>query len=175
MIATIRSRLISAVIVCQHLSGLKNLYPNDMSEGIIGCCDIKIIMGTNDLLSADYISRMLGVSTVESNSIRKEAAFDGELKFGMASTSLIKRNLQNSDEIIRMDNDEQIVIIRGYKPFRCKKLRYWEYRLGKDLKPVSVEEYNPTTRKEIKPIAKEEEEKQLPTFEQFLKKKKVRK
>lgn len=175
MIATIRSRAISAIMVCQHLSGLKNVYPNDMSEGIISCCDLKIIMGTNDLLSADYISRMLGVSTVESNSIRKEAAFDGELKYGMESTSLIKRNLQNSDEIIRMDNDEQIVILRGYKPFKCKKLRYWDYRLGKDLKQVAVESYIPKTKKEIVSFTEDEKEEILPTFEEFLKKKKVRK
>ena len=51
----------------------------------------------------------------------------------MESTSLVKRNLLNPDEIIRMNNDEQIVIIRGQKPFKCKKLRYWEYRLGKDI------------------------------------------
>ncbi len=58
-LSTIRSRSISAVIVCQHIAGLKTLYPDDIWQGLIGNCDIKIIMGTNDLLTAQYISDML--------------------------------------------------------------------------------------------------------------------
>ena len=58
-LSTIRSRSISAVIVCQHIAGLKSLYPDDIWQGLIGNCDIKIIMGTNDLLTAQYISDTL--------------------------------------------------------------------------------------------------------------------
>lgn len=58
-LSTIRSRSISAVIVCQHIAGLKALYPDDVWQGLIGNCDIKVIMGTNDLLTAQYISDTL--------------------------------------------------------------------------------------------------------------------
>lgn len=58
-LSTIRSRSISAVIVCQHIAGLKALYPDDVWQGLIGNCDIKVIMGTNDLLTAQYISETL--------------------------------------------------------------------------------------------------------------------
>ena len=58
-LSTIRSRGISVAIVCQHIAGLKALYPDDIWQGIIGNCDIKIIMGTNDLLTAQYISDLL--------------------------------------------------------------------------------------------------------------------
>lgn len=168
-LSTIRSRSISAVIVCQHVAGLKSLYPNDIWEGLVGNCDLKIIMGTNDLLTANYISSMLGVSTVEMNSIRKNAEFDGILEYGAESVSSTARNLLNPDEIIRMNNDEQIVMIRGQKPFKCRKLRYWEYRLGKDIKQTMIEDYTPhNVTTELEKYEDEIKEEKLPTFEEFL-------
>ena len=68
-----------------------------------------------------------------------------------------------------MDNDEQIVIIRGQKPFKCKKIRYWESRLGEHLQQTSIEEYNPNITSKIKPIVEEKIQEKLPTFEEFLK------
>ena len=68
-----------------------------------------------------------------------------------------------------MNNDEQIVIIRGQKPFKCKKLRYWEYRLGKDINQISIENYKPKTTYNLVSIEEKEETKKLPTFEEFLK------
>ena len=169
-LSTIRSREISCSIVCQHIAGLKTLYPNDVWQGLIGNCDVKIIMGTNDLLTAEYIRDMLGISTIETSSIRKEAEFDGKLDYGALSIATGKRNLMNSDEILRMNNDEEIVIIRGCKPFKCKKIRYWEYRLGKNLKEKSIEDYEPKNKYKLVPISEEKniEEKKLPTFEEFL-------
>ncbi len=111
---------------------------------------------------------LYGVATVETSSVRKEAQFDGMLDYGAESTSLTARNLLNKDEIIRMDNDIQIIIIRGYKPFKCKKLRYWEYRLGKDIEIKSIENYTPKNVTTLSPIEEKEEIKELPTFEEFL-------
>lgn len=167
-LSTIRSRSISAVIVCQHIAGLKALYTNDVWQGLVGNCDIKIIMGTNDLLTAQYISDSLGVATVESRGNRKDAGFDGILEYGTQTTSSIKRNLLNADEIIRMPNDEQIIMIRGQKPFKCKKLRYWEYRLGNEIKETTLEDYNPEIIHKIKPIEDINIQKKLPTFDEFL-------
>lgn len=111
---------------------------------------------------------LYGIATVETTSVRKEAQFDGILDYGAESTSLTARNLLNKDEIIRMHNDIQIIIIRGYKPFKCKKLRYWEYRLGKDVKIKSIENYIPKNVIKLRPIEEKEEIKELPTFEEFL-------
>lgn len=138
-------------------------------KDLFGNCDIKIIMGTNDLLTAEYISETLGVATVETSSIRKEAEFDGKLDYGSESVSLVKRNVLNKDEVMRMDNDEQIVIIRGYEAFKCKKLRYWDYRLGKNIKQVSIENYISKSTHKLVPIQDKKEPEELPTFEEFLK------
>lgn len=61
-LSTIRSRSISCSIICQHIAGLKSLYPDDIWQGLIGNCDLKIIMGTNDLLTAQYICDSLRYS-----------------------------------------------------------------------------------------------------------------
>lgn len=67
-----------------------------------------------------------------------------------------------------MDNDIQIIIIRGYKPFKCKKLRYWEYRLGRDIKTRSIENYKPKNITTLTPIEEKEDKQELPTFEEFI-------
>ena len=71
---------------------------------------------------------------------------------------------------MRMDNTEEIIIIRGYKPFKCKKLRYWEYRLGQGIEEKSVENYEPINKYKLKPLEENENEDEvrLPTFEEFL-------
>lgn len=123
-------------------------------------------MGCNDILTAEYISKILGVSTVENDSIRKAAGFDGMLDLGNQGISTVKRNLFNADEIIRMSNEIQIVIIRGEKPFMCKKFDYSEYRMSKEMEEVEIEKYK--TKVTIdKPIIEQEEK--LPTFEEFIK------
>ena len=50
---------INCVIVCQHIAGLMSLYPNDVWQGLIGNCDMKIVMGVNDLMTAEYIAKSL--------------------------------------------------------------------------------------------------------------------
>lgn len=135
---------------------------------LFGNCDIKIMMGTNDLLTAEYISELLGVSTVGTNSIRKGAEFDGILDYGNVSISSVKRNVMNKDEALRMDNDIQIVYLRGYKAFKCKKLRYWEHPLGSDIQLNSIENYKPNNITTLSSIKEKEEPQKLPTFEEFL-------
>ena len=165
-LATIRSRGISAIIVCQNISGLENLYPNNLWQSIIGNCDIKIVMGCNDILTAEYISKVLGISTVENNSIRKTAGFDGIMDMGNEGIATTSRNLMNADEILRMNNSEQLVIIRGQRPFKCKKLDYSEYWMSKDMEEIEITKYKKPVVLERKKVEKEYEK--LPTFEEFI-------
>ena len=168
-LATIRSRGISAMVACQNVSGLENLYPNNLWQSIIGNEDIKIIMGLNDILSAEYFSKVLGVSTVANNSIRKTAGFDGMMDMGNEGIATVSRNLMNADELLRLNNMIQIVIIRGQKAFKCKKFDYSEYRIANEMEEIEIAKYKKPITLERKNI-KEEQEK-LPTFEEFIKSK----
>ena len=84
-----------------------------------------------------------GVSTAESQSIKKDAGIEGELEFGQKNISTLKRNLLNADEILRIPHNELLVNIRGNKPLLLDKMIYTEHPLSKKLKDVSVSNYKP--------------------------------
>ena len=86
---------------------------------------------------------MLGVATAETQSIKKDAGIEGDLEFGQKNISILKRNLLNADEILRLPHDKLIVNIRGNKPLLLDKMIYIEHPLSKKLKDVSVSNYKP--------------------------------
>lgn len=86
---------------------------------------------------------MVGVSTVETESIRKDAGIDGELEFGQKNITTLQRNLLNEDEILRMPATKLLAILRGNKPLLLDKMRYTEHPLAKKLKDSSILEYIP--------------------------------
>ena len=89
-----------------------------------------------------------GVSTAESQSIKKDAGIEGELEFGQKNISTLKRNLLNADEILRIPHNELLVNIRGNKPLMLNKMIYTEHKLAKQLKDVPVNSYKPNWSKE---------------------------
>lgn len=110
-----------------------------------------------------------GVSTVENNTIRKDAGFDGKLDLGNAGIATVARNLMNADEIIRMNNDLQIIILRGEKPLICKKFDYSEYWMAEKIEEIEIKKYKKKISLDNVKIMPEEK---LPTFEEFIKVKK---
>ena len=101
---------------------------------------LKYVWDVGDILTAEYISQYLGVATVETNSIRKEAGFDGNFTYGMANIATNKRNLMNPDELLKMDNKKEIIMVRGRKPFICNKYMYIKHSEFKQLEDMTVEE-----------------------------------
>ena len=83
------------------------------------------------------------MSTAESQSIKKDVGIEGELEFGQKNISTLKRNLLNSDEILRIPHNELLVNIRGNKPLMLNKMIYTEHKLAKQLKDVPVNNYKP--------------------------------
>lgn len=163
-----RSRGISVVLIFQSIAQLKNRYSNDIWQEILGACDTKLVFGCNEIMSAQYVSDILGVSTVEINTIRKEAGFDGNFTLGKESIATTKRNLINPDELIKFDNTKLIAIVRGEKPFICNKYDYSEHPLSIEMEEIVIEEYK--KRLQISSVNNEEQvEVKLPTFEEFLK------
>ncbi len=80
------------------------------------------------------------MATVETNAIRKEAGFDGNFTYGMENISTNKRNLMNPDELLKLDNNKQIVIVRGRKPFICNKYDYSKHSEAVKLEDMTLEE-----------------------------------
>lgn len=84
-----------------------------------------------------------GVSTIESQSVKKDVGIEGDLEFGQKNISTLKRNLLNADEILRIPYNELLVNIRGNKPLMLNKMIYTEHKLAKELKDVPVNNYKP--------------------------------
>lgn len=123
---------------------LKNRYPNDIWQEIIGNCDVRINMGTTDVLTAKYFSDSIGISTVETTSIRKSASIEGNLtEYGQKNISTQKRNLLNVDEILRIPSNQLLVLLRGNNPVLLDKVIYKEHTIFKKLKQISISEYKP--------------------------------
>lgn len=104
-------------------------------------------LGTTDTLTAQYFCDLIGVSTVETQSIKKEAGIEGELEFGQKNISRQKRNLLNVDEILRIPSNQLLVNLRGNKPLLLNKMIYKEHSLASKLKDSSISEYNPNWTK----------------------------
>lgn len=115
-ISTCRKYNISTTIVLQSIAQIKMLYKDDY-ETIIGNCDTSICLGTNEQTTADYFSKKLGVGTITTKSRSISTGKSG----GSSSFSKNKRELMLPDEIMTMQFDECIVMMRGINPFRDHK------------------------------------------------------
>ena len=143
-ISTVRSRGIALIPILQNVGQLKNRYPQDVWQEIIGNCDTRISMGTTDVLTAKYFSESIGVSTVETASIRKSASIEGSIEeYGQQNISTLSRNLLNVDEILRIPSNKLLVILRGNKPLLLDKVMYKNHPLSKKLSDCSIQEYKP--------------------------------
>lgn len=109
-----------------------------------------LVCGITDVLTAKYFCDMMGVSTVETTSIKKENSLEGEIEeFGQKNISTLKRNLLNIDEILRIATTKLLVVLRGNKPILLDKMIYKEHPLSKKLKDSPISEYNPNWIKNV--------------------------
>ena len=145
-LATARSRAIGMSILYQNIPQLQNRYPDNQWEEILGGCDFSIFLGCNDMTTATYFSDRTGEITVSVSSIRKNyytiRATDYVPEYS-ESTSVGKRQLLLPDEILRYPLDQGLLIIRGQKVLRFRKMDYTEHADAKKLRMEKVEEHIP--------------------------------
>lgn len=147
-ISTVRSRQIALIPICQNIAQIRSRYPNDIWQEIIGNCDTRLGLGTTDTLTAQYFCDSIGVSTVETESVKKSNSIEGDIgEYGQKNVSTLKRNLLNIDEIMRLPANKLLVILRGNKPLLLDKMFYKTHPLAKKLKDSSIYDYNPAWTK----------------------------
>lgn len=107
-------------------------------------------LGITDILTAQFFCDLIGVTTAENISIKKENSLEGEIEeFGQKNISTLQRNLLNKDEILRLPTSKLLVILRGNKPLLLDKIRYTEHPLAQKLKDSSIYEYKTEWTKNI--------------------------
>lgn len=135
LLATMRGRRIYPSLIIQSISQLKDRYKYSW-ENIISQCDTIVTLGVNDKFTANYISDLLGTTTIRTYSSSSSQRANGSNQ--SESQVYQSRKLLLPDEVLKFNNDKMIVRQRGTEPFQLYKVQYrhWENRFC-ELKPVS--------------------------------------
>lgn len=139
LIATIRSREISASIILQAKSQLKAIY-KDNADTIEGNCDTMLFLGGKEKSTLKEISESLGKETIDSfNTSTNRGQSES---YGMNYQKLGKE-LKSQDELAVMDGGKCILQVRGVRPFFSEKFditRHKQYPMLLDDNPA--QEFN---------------------------------
>ena len=153
LIATIRSREISASIILQSQSQLKTIY-KDAADTIVGNCDSTLFLGGKEKSTLKEISELLGKETIDSyNQSENRGA---QTSHGLNYQKLGKE-LMTQDELAVMDGGKCIFMLRGVRPFLSEKYdltKHPNYRYTADADPKNVfdmERYMKKQRTVVKP------------------------
>ena len=117
LIATIRSREISASIILQSQSQLKTIY-KEAADTIVGNCDTTLFLGGKEKSTLKEISELLGKETIDSFNTSENRGT--QISHGLNYQKLGKE-LMSQDEIAVMDGGKCILQLRGVRPFFSDK------------------------------------------------------
>lgn len=117
LIATIRSREISACIILQAQSQLKTIY-KDNADTIIGNCDTTLFLGGKESGTLKEISEMLGKETIDMFNTGETRGQQQSFNLNYQKTG---KELMSKDEIGVMDGGKCILQLRGVRPFFSNK------------------------------------------------------
>ena len=137
LIATIRSREISASIILQSQSQLKTIY-KDAADTIVGNCDSTLFLGGKEKSTLKEISELLGKETIDSYNQSENRG--SQISHGLNYQKLGKE-LMSQDELAVMDGGKCIYMLRGVRPFLSEKYdltKHPNYRYTADADPKNV-------------------------------------
>ncbi|HGA2452477.1 TPA: VirD4-like conjugal transfer protein, CD1115 family [Streptococcus agalactiae] len=151
LIATIRSREISASIILQAQSQLKAIY-KDHADTIVGNCDSTLFLGGKEKTTVKELSETLGKETIDLYNTSETRS--NQKSFGL-NYQKTGKELMSQDEITVMDGGKCIYQLRGVRPFLSDKFditKHKNYKLLEDYDKKNlfdVEEYL-TNRDKVK-------------------------
>ena len=131
LIATIRSREISASIILQAQSQLKAIY-KDNADTIIGNCDSTLFLGGKEKTTLKELSETLGKETIDLYNTSETKSSQNSFAMNYQKTG---KDLMSQDEITVMDGGKCIFQLRGVRPFFSDKYditKHKNYRLLED-------------------------------------------
>ncbi len=157
LMATIRSREISACLVLQAQSQLKSLY-KDNADTIIGNCDSRLFLGGSEPSTLKELSQSLGKETIDTYST-------GESRGRETSHSLnyqkLGRELMSVDDLATLDGGKCILQVRGLRPFLSDKYditKHPNYKYLSDADPKNTFDVEKYMSRRLKLKADEEYE-----------------
>lgn len=145
-LSVVRSRDIRVMIAVQSLGQLQNRYPNNLWAEIVGNCDIQLMLGCTDDVTAEYISERSGEMCIVVDStmtVKKTVAVAQVIPQYRESKGQGKRKLLTPDEVLRLPHEEMLVIIRGQNLLKLNKFDYTRHPMSKEMVRTSIMDYNP--------------------------------
>ena len=112
LLATMRSREISVSIIIQNMAQLKALFEKQW-ESIVGNCDEFLYLGGNEQSTHEYVSKLLGKETIDTNTYGRSRGRNGSYS---TNWQLSGRELMTADEVRMLDNRYALLFIRGERP-----------------------------------------------------------
>lgn len=143
LIATIRSREISASIILQAQSQLKAIY-KDNADTIVGNCDSTLFLGGKEKTTLKELSETLGKETIDLYNTSETRSNANSYALNYQKTG---KELMSQDEITVMDGSKCIFQLRGVRPFLSDKFditKHKNYKLLEDFNKKNafdIEEY----------------------------------
>lgn len=131
LLATMRSREISVSIIIQNLAQLKALFEKQW-ESIVGNCDEFLYLGGNEQSTHEYVSKLLGKETIDTNTYGQSKGRNGSYSVNWQITG---RELMTPDEVRMLDNRYALLFIRGERPvkdFKYDVLKHPNVKLTTD-------------------------------------------
>lgn len=129
LIATIRSREISACIILQAQSQLKSIY-KDNADTIVGNCDSTLFLGGKERTTLKELSESLGKETIDLYNTSETRS--NQKSFGL-NYQKTGKELMSQDEITVMDGGKCIYQLRGVRPFLSDKFDITKHKNYKFL------------------------------------------
>ncbi|SFC55982.1 type IV secretion system protein VirD4 [Butyrivibrio sp. YAB3001] len=137
LVATIRSREISACIILQAKSQLKAIYKDD-SETIVGNMDSQIFLGGTEQNTLKDLNAILGKETIDYINLQDTR---GNSESKANNFQKAGRDLMTMDELAVMDGGKCIVQVRGVRPFLSKKYDLTQHPRYKQTADYSKKNY----------------------------------
>lgn len=129
LIATIRSREISASIILQSQSQLKAIY-KDNCDTIVGNCDTTLFLGGKESSTLKEISEILGKETID---LYNTSDTRGQSRSYGINYQKTGKDLMSKDELAVMDGGQCILQLRGVRPFLSRKFDITSHKRYREL------------------------------------------
>ena len=123
LIATIRSREISACVILQAQSQLKAIY-KDNADTIVGNCDTTLFLGGKEKTTLKELSEILGKETIDLYNTGESRGKETSHSLNYQKTG---KELMSMDELSVMDGNKCILQLRGVRPFLSNKYDYTKH------------------------------------------------
>lgn len=143
-ISTLRSRAVQISLCVQSLPQLQNRYPNGLWAEIMGNCDTQLMLGCTDEVTAEFVSSRAGDMTVEvpsTSTTRQTLAIAQMIPQYRYTEGLGRRRVLTADEVLRLPNEDVIIMLRGQNVLRARKFDYSLHPAAKRLSRSSIQDY----------------------------------